>query len=391
MKPKGRHPQNRLTVAKIRSLKPGRYSDGNGLYLEVEPSGAKHWILRVMVKGKRQDIGLGGLATVSLAEARKAAIKHREIARSGGDPLAIRNAQKSIPTFEEAARQVHTDHMQTWKNAKHGAQWLTTLETFAFPAIGSMPVNKIEPRDVLKVLFPIWLSKQETARRVKQRMKTVLDWAYASGFRGGVNPVDGIQKGLPKQTALPKHHAALPYDEVPKFIQQLRQCEADTAVKLAFEFLILTATRTSEALEAQWCEIDKDTWTVPANRMKNKQSHRVPLTTRCLEILREAKAFSHGQYVFPGRKDQRPLSNMALLQVIRRLGLHGKVTAHGFRSSFKDWATECSKFPHEVSEAALSHAVRDKTVAAYQRGDIFEKRRQMMNEWQDHSMPQKRK
>lgn len=300
MKPKGRHPQNRLNVAKIRSLKrPGRYSDGNALYLEVSPSGSKRWTLRTIVQGKRRDIGLGGYSTVPLADARKKAVEFREVARSGGDPLAVRNAQQGIPTFEQAARRVHGEHLPTWKNAKHGAQWLTTLETYAFPVIGKTRVNKIEARDVLNVLSPIWLAKPETARRVRQRLRTVFDWAQASGFRDGVNPTEGIQKGLPKHNALPRHHAALPYEEVPIFMKRLRQCEADLAVKLAFEFLILTATRTSETLGAEWNEINGDTWTIPANRMKNKQAHRVPMTKRCLDILREAKQFSHGAYIFP--------------------------------------------------------------------------------------------
>ncbi|WP_041316978.1 tyrosine-type recombinase/integrase [Hyphomicrobium nitrativorans] len=387
MKPRGRHPHHKLNAAKVRTLNvPGRYSDGNGLYLEVAPSGAKRWLLRTVVQGRRRDFGLGSVSTVSLAEARLKAAKYRSIARSGGDPVADRNAQKGIPTFEHAARAVHNSHRQHWANSKHAAQWLTSLETYAFPLIGALPVNKIEPRDVLHVLNPIWLPKHETARRVRQRIKTVLDWCQASGFRDGTNPTDSIQKGLPKHNKPTRHHAALPYAKLPFFINALRSFEADTSVKLALEFLILTATRTNETLKATWNEIDGDIWTIPATRMKNKQIHRVPLPRRCVEILEEAKILSTGPYIFPGRQPTRPLSNMALLQVLRRLGLDGQATVHGFRSSFKDWATECTPFPHEVSEAALSHTVRDKTVAAYQRGDIFEKRRALMKDWQDYAI-----
>jgi integrase len=383
MKPVGRHPHNNLSVVKVRSLKtPGRYSDGNGLYLEVDSSGAKRWMLRTVVQGKRCDIGLGSVLTVSLAEAREQAVQLRKIARTGGDPLASRKLEKGVPTFEQAARRVHRDHAPTWNNLKHSGQWLTSLESYAFPVIGAMPVSKIESRDLINVLSPIWLIKQETARRVKQRIGTVLDWAQASGFRTGANPTQSIAKGLAKQNRAARHHSALPYADVPYFVDDLRRGEAGAPVRLAFELLILTATRTSETLKAKWGEVSGDVWTVPAHRMKAKQEHRIPLTKRCLEILHEAKTFSDGDYIFPGRSRGTPLSNTSLLETIKRLDR--KVTTHGFRSSFKDWATECTNFPLEVSEAALSHTVKDKTERAYRRGDLFAKRRQLMETWESH-------
>ena len=383
MKPKGRHPHRNLSVVKVRSIKTqGRYSDGNGLYLEVDASGAKRWMLRTVVHGKRRDIGLGSVLTVSLADAREQAIQLRKTARTGGDPLASRKLEKKVPTFEQAARHVHQEHGPTWKNIKHGAQWLASLETYAFPIIGAMPVSKIESRELISVLSPIWLSKQETARRVKQRIGTVLDWAHASGHRTGANPTHGIAKGLAKQNRAARHHPALPYADVPDFVNELRQSQAGASVKLAFELLILTATRTSETLEARWGEIDGEIWTIPGDRMKAKQEHRIPLTRRCLDILQEAKTFSDGDFIFPGRSSGTSLSNTSLLETLKRLGR--KVTTHGFRSSFKDWATECTNFPLEVSESALSHTVKDKTERAYRRGDLFAKRRQLMEAWEAH-------
>ena len=385
MKPKGRHPHNNLSVATVRSIKtPGRYSDGNGLYLEVDASGAKRWMLRTVVQGKRRDIGLGSALTVSLAGAREQASELRRTARTGGDPLAARKLAKSVPTFEQAARRVHQEHSQSWKNIKHRAQWLSSLESYAFPIIGALPVNTIESREVVSVLAPLWLSKQETARRVKQRIGTVLDWAHTLGFRTGANPTHGVKKGLAKQTRAPRHHPALPYADVPEFVNELRQSQAGAPVKLAFELLILTATRTSETLKAQWDEIDGEIWTIPGHRMKAKQEHRIPLTKRCLDILEESKAFSDGDFIFPGRRTGTSLSNTSLLETLKRLGR--KVTAHGFRSSFKDWATECTSFALEVSEAALGHTVKDKTERAYRRGDLFAKRRQLMEAWENHAL-----
>lgn len=384
MKTRGRHPSNALTAVRVRALKePGRYADGSGLYLVVDPTGNKRWMLRTTVRGKRCDIGLGGYSLVSLAEAREAATTLRKIARASGDPLAERRkSKKVIPTFEEAAKTVHGEHAKTWKNDRHFNQWINSLSVYAFPILGGQRVDHIGTPDVLKVLAPIWLTKPETARRVRQRIGVIIDWATAKGFRSGENPVDSVGQGLPKQPHTKSHHAALSYGEVPGFLQRLQSAELEDCTRWAFEFLILTAARTKEVVEAQWAEVDFETktWTVPPERMKASRVHTVPLSDRCLEILRSAHKFSGtSRYVFPGKKAGKPLSNMAFLMTLRRMEV--KATAHGFRSSFRDWASERTNFSRDVCEMALAHAVRDKTEAAYRRGDLLEKRRSLMNAW----------
>ncbi|MCP4781237.1 MAG: integrase arm-type DNA-binding domain-containing protein [Hyphomicrobium sp.] len=381
MKRKGHHPNRVLTTVKVKSLKePGRYADGSGLYLIVEPSGAKRWMLRVMAQGRRRDIGLGGVQFVSLAEAREKAINLTKIAKAGGDPVTERKAKAGVPTFAEAARSVHAEHAAAWRNEKHTDQWINTLVTYVFPTLGERRVDQIDTPDVLKVLSPIWLKKPETARRVKQRIGTVLDWAKAAGFRSGDNIVHGVSKGLPRQPERRRHHATLPYAEVPAFVRTLRASDSNEPTKLAFEFLILTAARTNEVLQALWSEVEDGVWTIPAERMKARREHRVPLSPRCLAILRRATQLSDGgEYVFCGRSAEKTLSNMALLMVLRRMDLD--VTVHGFRSAFRDWAAECTNFTREVCEMALAHTIKDKAEAAYRRGDLLEKRRELMAAW----------
>lgn len=378
------HPYQALTPFKLRSLKrPGRYADGNGLYLMVAPSGAKRWVLRTIVQGRRRDIGLGGLRLVSLAEAREAARHYRKVARDGGDPIAERRqARVTAPTFEQAARAVHRQRAPAWRNPKHKDQWINSLTEYAFPIIGGLRVDQIAAPDVLRVLSPIWLAKAETARRVRQRMHAVFDWAKASGHRSGDNPVDGVAKGLPKQPDRIRHHAALAYADMPSFINTLRADSIGEPVKLAFEFLILTATRTSETLNARWTEIDfkERVWTIPAERMKAGRAHRVPLAPRAVEILERAKALAgDSNLVFPGRKHDAPMSNMVFLMALRRMELD--VTGHGFRSAFRDWASERTNFSRDVCEMALAHTIKDKAEAAYRRGDLIDKRRALMNAW----------
>ena len=380
----GKHPDKALNAVRINALKsPGRYADGNGLYLKVAPSGSKRWELRTVVRGKRCDIGLGSLKLVSLAEAREEARKYRAIARNEGDPLAEkRRARKVVPTFRQAAETVHKDHAKAWKNAKHGDQWINTLKAYAYPAFGDRRVDQIDTPEILKALSPIWLTKQETARRVRQRIGTVLDWGKAAGFRSGSNPVEEISKALPRQSDRKGHHAALPYVEVPAFVRKLHGGDDATISDLAFEFLILTAARTGEVLEARWDEIDLEqtAWTVPATRMKAGREHRVPLAPRCIELLTQARLLAAGsEFVFPGRSGKKPMSNMVLLMTMRRLA--AGATVHGFRSAFRDWASERTNFAREVCEAALAHIVKDKTEAAYRRGDLFEKRRELMEPW----------
>ena len=378
------HPDRVLTSVQVRQLKkPGRHADGGGLYLVVEPSGARRWVLRTMVRCRRRDIGLGSARLVPLAEARETAALFRKTARAGRDPIAEhRKPHVVVPTFEEAARQVHAQRAPAWKNPKHAAQWLGTVEQYAFPHFGGKRVDEVEPADVLRALSPIWLTKAETARRVRQRIRAVFDWAKGAGHRVGDNPVDGVARALPRQSDRAKHHAAMPYAEMPAFLRALHEANASEMTKLALELLILTAGRTAEVVGARWGEIDLDKkiWTVPASRMKAKREHRVPLAPRAIEILTRAKVIAAGSdYVFPGRDVHKPLSNMAMLMLLQRMGL--KVTAHGFRSTFRDWAAEQTNFAREVCEMALAHTIKNKAEAAYRRGDLLEKRCELMGAW----------
>jgi len=381
---KGKHTQKSLSAVLIRSItNAGRYGDGNGLYLIVDPSGAKRGVLRTVVMGKRRDIGLGGLSLVSLAEAREEAMRLRKIARQHGDPIAERRkARRIVPTFEQTAREVHKTHSASWKNVKHTQQWINTLKDYVFPVFGSLRVDQVHTPEVLKALSPIWLKKPETARRVRQRIKTVFDWAKAAGFRSGDNPVEGISEVLPKQPNTQVHHTALPYAEIPAFIKALRKTDASKAAQLAFEFLILSATRTNELINATWNEIDlkNKTWTIPSSRMKTKREYRIPLSRRCIEILKEVRKLSKNSlYVFPNPLTDKPLSNMVFLMLLRLM--KQDITTHGFRSSFRDWASERTNIPRDVCEAALAHSLKDKTEAAYKRTDLFDKRRELMESW----------
>lgn len=384
MKKYGGHPHKALSTVKVNSLKdPGRYADGNGLYLIVDPSGAKRWVLRTIVHGRRRDIGLGGLRLVSLAEAREKAAEYRKIAREGGNPLELRRkAEAIIPTFADAAKQTLEQHKGAWKNAKHADQWINTLTTYVFPIFGETRIDRVETADVLKALTPIWLTKAETARRVRQRIATVMDWAKAAGYRAGDNPVDGVAKGLPRQNGKKAHFDAIPYAHVPKFVKSLQGVATSEFARLAFEFLILTAARTNEVIGAQWSEFDLDqaVWTIPAERMKADREHRVPLSDRSLAIVKTAEAIkTSDELVFPGRSSDKPMSNMVFLMLLRRM--KADFTAHGFRSAFRDWASETTNFPREVCEMALAHAIKDKTEAAYRRGDLFTRRKALMTAW----------
>lgn len=380
----GRHLEKRLSAAFVRTIKePGFYGDGHGLYLKVDPAGAKRWVQRIVIQGKRRDIGLGSASLVTLAEAREQALQQRKAARAGKDPVAAKKRSTAILTFEEASKRYHDLSKPTWRNEKHGQQWLNTLTTYAFPFIGQRRMDTITAADVLSVLTPIWNSRPETARRVRQRIGTVLEWGIAQGWRTD-NPVKAIGKALPQHDRSKIiHRKALPYDQVGAAITTIQQSDAGTITKLAFEFLILTATRSSETRLAKWAEIDanKAIWTIPADRMKAKRIHRVPLTDRCLAILKEAEAFKEegGDLVFPGTKQGRPLSDMTLSKLMKDLNL--PAVPHGFRSSFRDWAGEATHHAHEVIEAALAHTIQNKAEAAYARSDLFEKRRLLMVDW----------
>ena len=380
----GRHPHKALTARTVSTTtEPGRYADGGGLYLLVAPGGSKSWMLRTVVKGRRCDIGLGSVELVSLADGREEARRLRHIARAGGDPLAERRQERRpVPGFDDAAKAVHTAHAASFKSDKHSKQWLSSLAE-VFKAFGAKRVDAITSADILAALNPHWLTRPETSRRVLQRVRVVFEWCKAQGYRTDDNPTQGLTKVLPKQRVAKGHHAALPYQDLPAFVQALREADAGDVVKLAFEFTILCASRTSETLNTAWTEIDLEakTWTIPGPRMKAGLEHRVPLSPRCIQILERTKALSDGgPYVFPGRSPKKPLSNMVFLMALRRMERRD-VTVHGFRSTFRDWAAERTNVPRAVCEAALAHTLRDKTEAAYNRTDLFDRRRDLMTSW----------
>ena len=377
----------KLTRKLVENLGPGRHGDGNGLYLVVDPSGARRWIVRVVVKGQknkagaplRTDFGLGGADIVTLNQARDRALEYRRMAKQGLNPRF--NARQDIPTFEEVAQQVHIDRMPTWKNVKHGQQWINTLRDYAFPKIGRMPVDSVGQPEVLMCLSPIWTDKHETAKRLAQRIKTVLDVARSKGLRSGENPVTAIKElgALPKVKAKPKHHGAMRWQDVPAFFADLSTRNAMAAKALMFTSL--TGSRTGEVLGMRWAEIDEGArlWTCPADRMKTGEDHRVPLTDAMLEIIEPLRAMQ-SDYVFEGQKRHRPLSNMSMLMLLRRMEVEG-VTVHGFRSTFRDWASEVANAPREVAEMSLAHKVGSNVERAYARSDLLERRRALMERW----------
>lgn len=362
---------------------PGKYFDGHGLFLRVEPSGSKRWVQRIVIRGKRREIGLGSGDLVTLAEARASAHENRRVARQGGDPLQAAREAQAVLTFEEAARRVHQIHLPTWRSVKHAAQFITTLETYAFPFFGKVRVGDVKTADVLAALTPIWTEKPETAKRVRQRIGAVMKWAVAQGWRED-NPAESISRALPKHDASKvENRKSVPYGDVANVLAKVSASGAGASTKLAFEFLVLTAARSGEVRGATWAEMDLDKaeWTIPGTRMKAKRAHRVPLPPRAVELLRQAQVLDDGSdLVFPGTKQGRPLSDMTLSKLLRELGVDAHV--HGFRTSFKTWAQECTSFANEVSEAALAHVLRNKAEAAYARSDLLEKRCKLMEEWE---------
>ena len=382
-KRKGRHPEKALSAAFIRTAKgPALYADGNGLYLKVDPSGARRWIQRLVVRKQRREIAIGSVSLVGLADARDIATQNRRIARSGGDPITDARRSAEIPTFEEAAHSVHEIHLPTWRNKKHGQQFINTLTTYAFPHIGKVSVAEVGSAHVMSALLPIWLSKPETARRVRQRIGTVMKWAIAQGWRTD-NPALAVVEALPRQdTTKKQNRASLHYSQVWECIAAIKATSAAPSTKLAFEFLVLTASRSGEVRNAVWSEIDLDAraWSIPAKRMKAKKEHRVPLCDRAMEILADARSVGDGgKYLFAGSKRNMPLSDMTLLKLVRENGFN--VDIHGFRTSFRTWAQEQTNYPREVAEAALAHKVGDASERSYARSDVFDKRRKMMDAW----------
>jgi integrase len=373
----------KLTATGVRAAlsKPGRHSDGDGLILAVGARGNGSWMVRVQKDGKRRDIGLGAASKVTLSEARARAAATRAQVEAGLDPVAQRRKAAGIPTFREAAAQVHAEHKKGWKNGKHQSQWLRTLEVYAFPTLGDCLVSSIEGPAVREVLAEIWTDKPETARRVRQRIGAVLDWAYSKGHRESEAPMRSLSKGLPRQPKKDGHHAAMPFADVPTFLARLR--DKETWGRLALEAAILTAARSGEIRGATWSEVDleKALWAVPADRMKAGKEHVVPLSPAALRVFSRASELrTEGcKFVFHGAKHDKPMSDMTLIKVLRDMG--ESVTAHGFRSSFRDWVSEETKFSGDLAEAALAHAIPNKVEAAYRRGNLLEKRRGLMTAW----------
>ena len=383
-KPRGQHPENALTSAFVRNVsRAGRYCDGHGLYLDVRPTGSRGWVQRLTIRGRRTELGLGGFPLVSLKEAREKAFANRKLAREGGDPLAEKRRAESMPTFADAAEQVWNQLRPGWRTVKHARLWMNTLEQYAFPRIGKMPVSEVTSADVIGILAPIWHEKAATARRVRQRIRAVMEWAVAMDLRPA-NPCDRIGPVLGAQRNVVRHMRALPHGQVASAIEAVRASNARPVLKLAFEFLVLTATRSGDVRGVEWTEIDQDegVWTIPALRTKAQQEHRVPLCRRAKEILDEARVPGDGSpLVFPNVRG-KPLGSLALSGLLSQLKI--AAVPHGFRSSFRDWAAEETDHPREVAEAALAHQVRNQVEAAYRRTDLFERRRRLMDDWADY-------
>ena len=380
-KPRGRHPLNALTPAFVRNVnQAGRYCDGQGLYLDVRPTGSRGWIQRLTIRGRRTELGLGGFPLVSLKEAREKAFANRKLARDGGDPRAEKRRAESMPTFADAARTVWKQLRPGWRSPLHARLWLGSLERHVLPHIGKIPIAEVTSADVIGILAPIWHEKAPTARKLRQRIRAVLEWAVAMDLRPD-NPCDRIGPVLGSQGNAVRHMRALPHGEVASALQTVRASNKRPLLKLMFEFLVLTATRSGEVRGAAWKEIDREegVWTIPARRTKGNREHRVPLARRALEILEEVRALEGGSpLVFP-RVGGKPIGSTAMSELLRALGI--AAVPHGFRSSFRDWVAEETNHPREVAEAALAHKVRNPIKAAYRRTDLFERRRRLMDDW----------
>ena len=373
---------------------PGHYGDGGGLWLQISKFKSKNWVFRYTLHGTRREMGLGATHTVSLAEARQKAKECRLTLLDGKDPIEVRETttlaealrRAKMMTFDQCAAAYIEAHRSSWKNVKHISQWENTIQVYASPVIGKLPVTSVDTDLVVKILNPIWQTKTETATRLRGRIESVLDWATTSKFRQGDNPARwrGHLENLlssPNKIAKVKHHPALPWQELGKFMVDLREREGVAA--RAVELAILTATRSGEVRNATWAEFDAGLWVIPAARMKMGREHRIPLPTAAVELL--GKMPRLGDLVFPGIKKDKPLSDMSLTAVLRRME-RNDITVHGFRSSFRDWCSEsvANSFPREVCEHALAHSLPDKIEAAYRRGDLIEKRALLMQAWSDY-------
>lgn len=378
----------RLTATGVKAItEPGRYGDGDGLYLNIAKGGSKSWVQRITIDGRRRDLGLGSCKTVSLAEARERAHKRRVAVAQGRDPVA-EERRGDVPTFAEAARAVHEANVPRWRNDKHASGWIRSLEIHAMPTIGSMRVDRIQQIDVLHILKPIWSVKAETARRVRQRIRTVLRWCQAHGYikdNAAGEVIDGALPAMPRKRT---HFRSLHYLEVADALSVVNASGASLASKYCLRFLILTAARPGEALGARWSEFDVDgrEWRLPPDRMKAGVEHRVPLSDAALDVLDAAKALHDGSdYAFPSPlRPGRPLSNVTLTKVLRDCGLAEQATVHGFRATFRTWALEQTDAPWAVAEAALAHRLGDTTEQAYVRGTLFRARQGLMQQWADY-------
>ena len=372
----------KLTTKFIENItKAGKYYDQHGLFLHVRPSGAKKWLQRYTIKGRRREIGLGSAKVVTVAQARRNAYNNLILVSEGIDPIEDKKKDKRIPNFEAAARSVYDVNLPTWSNAKHASQFITTLETYAFPVIGNITIKDINTTHILQILSPIWVTKSETAKRVRQRLSTVFKWCIAKHWRLD-DPADiAIVQALPRQSKKIMHRKSISYNEVANFLQIIKGSSARQSTKLGLEFLILTATRSGEVRKASWNEIDGSLWTIPAERMKAGVTHRIPLPARCIEILNLARQISKGsKYIFEGTQANKPLSENTFNKLIKELNLD--VHVHGFRTSFRTWTQEKTNYPREIAETALAHSLKDKSEAAYARSDLLEKRAEMMEAWE---------
>lgn len=373
-----------LTAAKVKqTTEPGKYYDENGLFLRIKATGAKAWVQKLVIGGKQRELGLGSAALVSLAEARELARDYRKAAREGRDPIAERKRDGAVPTFAEAVDRVYTLHEPSWRNKKHAAQFRSTLDQYVSPVCGQKKISEVTSQDVMNALMPIWLTKAETARRVKQRIGVVMKWAIAQGYRLD-DPSNAIEQALPKAARAVKQRKSIHYDKVAECLAAVQGSHAGASTKLALEFLILTAARSGEVRLATWQEIDLERrlWTIPAQRMKGKAEHVVPLSDRAIAVLTDARALGESELVFPGAKAGRPMSDMTMSKLIKELGFDADV--HGFRTSFRVWVQERTSASFEVAEKALAHKTKNKVVAAYARSDLMEKRRQLMQRWADY-------
>jgi integrase len=378
----------------ILSKRPGMHAMGDppGLYLLVT-DGARSWILRYMLGGRRRDLGLGSYGTVTLEEARDEAREHRKEIRKGNDPIELKREHRDLARLAKSERKTFAAcvdkyleaHADGWRNPKHRAQWRSTLDTYTGTILGPVSVAAVNTTLVYQVLEPIWRTKTETASRLRGRIESVLDWATSRGYRRGDNPArwKGHLDNLlvaPAKVSKVRHLAALPYADVGTFMEALRAQEGIAAA--ALEFAVLTAARSGEVRGAKWGEIDLDgkTWTIPDERMKAKREHRVPLSDAALKVIRRMDKNRLGDFVFPGAKEDKPLSDMSLTAVLRRMK-RNKITVHGFRSTFRDWCADSTSYPQHVAEMALAHTIGDKVEAAYRRGDLFDKRTRLMAEW----------